>query len=217
MTRDDGARSVSAGQVLSGHFIDSDHLRRAAGLISAMGYSTLTCTPTTGGGCMCTGDGEQQGDRGADFSRPANQRKLGYSGNTVRMDVINKYSYCASPTQMIWTPQSAARRLRARLPSSPGAHRNRRRQRARAERGNPGTGGTAGAAGGEQVGSGRTGGITEGPARAGAAGGGRGRGARGPVGQPARAAASWSLRHLQGGGNPCVAAHSTVRATARGV
>ena len=80
----------------------------AAGLISAMGYSNLTCTTRADGGCMCSGTVNHKGTGGLISTDPSTQGNWAISGNEISMDGTNKYSYCASAGQLTWTPQSVS-------------------------------------------------------------------------------------------------------------
>ena len=48
----------------------------AASIIKSLGYASLTCTPTPGGGCTCAGTVHQTGGLGAGFRRAVDDRQL---------------------------------------------------------------------------------------------------------------------------------------------
>ena len=173
---------------------------QASGLISAMGYSALICTPATGGGCMCTGQVHSMGTAGLISPDPQTSGNWDVSGNTVRMDVINQYSFCASSTKMTWTPQSTSPTIAGTIVFEPGSGTGT--GGVSGTGGTPGSGGTAsGGAGGRATGG--NGGAGKGGAAGAVATGGTGGVASGGMGP---------CDIYKAGGTPCVAAHSTVRA-----
>jgi len=185
----------------------------AGGLIAAMGYSQLTCTPTNDGGCLCSGTVQQTGTAGFISSDPSTKGNWAVSGNQISMDNINKYSFCTSGNQMTWTPQSTSPGIAGTIvfesESSSGSG------------GIIGNGGAVASGGSSGTGGGGTGGTASGGTGGTSAGGKGGNGKGGAAGT----AASGGMTGLGGasgavgpcdiyksGGTPCVAAHSTVRA-----
>ena len=77
---------------------------KAAGALSALGYSTVNCASATGGGCTCTAKVQQA------LSSASGAYSI--SGNVVTNvgdladPYFTKYSYCVSANSMTWTPQS---------------------------------------------------------------------------------------------------------------
>jgi len=158
----------------------------AANIISSLGYATVTCTPVPGGGCDCAATVKQSG--GAGWVSPFATENGNYvaTGNQLTLDDELPYTYCASGDTMTWTPQTAS-------PTTSGTIAFQRAE--------PGAGGAGG-----------VGGTTG----AGGAGAGQG-GAAGSIGVAGTAGNTGSSSLLpcdiyKAGGNPCVAAHSTVRA-----
>jgi hypothetical protein len=182
----------------------------AAGIIKNLGYSSLVCQPAANGGCSCAATINQTGGLGLLSPAPPT------SGNYSSMDNVvtvsgdagdAKYGYCVSGSSLSLTPESKTVTGTLALQSSPGM------------------GGAAGVAGtsasGGMVGGGATG-IGGGGGRGGSAGS---TGATGPggafssggmAGQSGEGGAGGTAVGpcdiYQGAGNPCVAAHSTVRA-----
>ena len=211
----------------------------AANIIKTLGYSALTCTPATGGGCTCSGTVHQTGGLGLVSVAPSTSGSYTTAGNliTVSGDAGDtQYSYCVSGDRLTVTPQSTSPTMTGTIVFQKG--------------GSSGTGGTTAAAAGRghgrRGGSGGTagaGGIAGvgGTAGAGGSAGAAGRRARADAAVPAGGGRRrtrrlrrhgghrrWRRGRLCGtagsgsvvgpcdiyknGGNPCVAAHSTVRA-----
>ncbi len=149
----------------------------AASIIKSLGYASLTCTPTAGGGCDCSGTARQTGGLGVLSVAPSTNSNYATAGNvvTISNDGANvPYSYCVSGDTLTLTPQSASPTMMGTIVL----------QRS----GSSGTGGTTGSAG--TTGSGGRGGAGGTAGAGGAAGaGGRG-GAGGAAGDGGRGGAA---------------------------
>lgn len=157
----------------------------AANIISSLGYATVTCTPVSSGGCSCSATVKQSGGPGlvSVFATPNGNYVT--SDDQLTLDGAMPYSYCVSGTTMTWTPKPAS-------PTESGSIVFQKVE--------------AGGAGGTGNGAGGTAGVTAGQGGAGGStsvGGMGGRSGMSPL-QPCDI--------YKAGGNPCVAAHSTVRA-----
>ena len=200
----------------------------AAGFIQALGFASLTCTSAAGGGCNCSGTVQQTGGLG--LLSPAPSTSGNYTAPATRSrspatSATRRTHYCVSGSKLTVTPQSTSPTMTGTIVLQPSA--------------TTGTGGTAGTGGararaarrGPAAASARaarraTGGATargaqvEPAARAGTGGNGRlgrswhGRppGDRGTGGAAGSGAAVGPCDIYANAGNPCVAAHSTVRA-----
>ena len=186
----------------------------AASILTSLGYSTVNCTSVTGGGCTCAAK-VQQAQSAASGAHSTSGNVVTLSGD--REDpYFTKYSYCASGNQMTWTPQSTGMTGTVTgtivLQKSGGSGSGG----ATGSGGQAGTGGTratggatgSGGAGG-QVGTGGTRGTG---GTAGSGGGTGGGGSTGSGGGTCSGGASGPCDIYKSAGNPCVAAHSTVRA-----
>jgi hypothetical protein len=161
----------------------------AGSIISALGYSTVDCTPKTGGGCNCTATVHQDGAPGLVSNIASKDGNYVVAGNVVTIDDKEPYAFCASGTTMTWTPQT-------KNPTTTGTVTFEKAAAGVGGAGGMGAGGAGGmGAGGSNAGS--TG--VAGSGTAGASMGGAGN-TMGPC------------DIYKGGGNPCVAAHSTTRA-----
>ena len=196
----------------------------AAGLLTSLGYSSLTCPSTADGGCDCMGTIHQTGGIGLVSPAPATSGYYTPAGNQVTMsgDSGNtQYSYCVSANTITLTPQSTNPTMAGTIVLQGGA--------APGSGGAVGTGGQLGSGGttgsGGQLGSGGT----TGTGGRGGSGGAVGSGGMSGTGGQAGKAGSGGVAGGAGGsagsggavgpcdiyghaGNPCVAAHSTVRA-----
>jgi non-reducing end alpha-L-arabinofuranosidase len=170
----------------------------AASIIKNLGYASLTCTSTAGGGCSCSATVEQSGGLGLVSVAPTTTGSYTRSGDqvTISDDVGDThYRYCVSANTLKMTPQSTSPIMAGTISlqkngatgtgGSSGAG------------GSTATGGAAGTGGSSGAGGHATGGATGGAGTGGAAGAGA---TVGPCDIYASA------------GTPCVAAHSTVRA-----
>ncbi len=202
----------------------------AAGLLTSLGYSSLTCTSTADGGCDCMGTIQQTGGIGLLSPAPSTSGNYTPSGNAVTItgDIgDSQYAYCASASTITLTPQSTNPTITGTIVLQRGA--------ASGSGGAVGTGGQLGSGGttgsGGQLGSGGTTGTGGrggggGAFGSGGAGGQAGRGGSGGVAGGAGGTAGKGAGGSAGAGgalvgpcdiyanagNPCVAAHSTVRA-----
>jgi hypothetical protein len=161
----------------------------AANIISSLGYSSVTCTPVTAGGCNCTAAVHQSGGIGLVSNIASTSGNFTTAGNVLTIDAHSPYGYCASGNTMTWTPQTMS-------PATSGT--------VAFEKAGPSSGGTGGMGAGG-AGTGGTG--TAGTAGSGTAGTGTGGG-----GTAGGGGGMAPCDIYKGGGTPCVAAHSTVRA-----
>jgi non-reducing end alpha-L-arabinofuranosidase len=175
----------------------------AAGLLSSVGYQSLTCLAAAGGGCNCTATVHQTGNLGVVSPAPSTSGNHAVAGSVLSLtgDSGNTaYGYCASGSTLTVTPQGTNPPVSGTIVLQKSA--------------GTGTGGTAGAAGKPGVaGSGGSGGTHAqgGAGGAPATGGATGRGG-GAGGSAGAGAATGPCDIYAKAGNPCVAAHSTVRA-----
>ena len=197
----------------------------AAGLLTSLGYSSLTCTSTADGGCNCMGAIHQTGGIGLLSPAPSTSGYYTPSGNqvTISGDSGNtQYSYCASANTITLTPQSTNPTMAGTIVLQRGA--------ASGSGGAVGTGGQLGSGGttgsGGQLGSGGTTGTGGRGGSGGAVGSGGASGAGGQAGKGGSGGVAGGAGGSAGAGgavvgpcdiyakagNPCVAAHSTVRA-----
>ena len=190
----------------------------AAGFIQALGFASLTCTPATGGGCNCSGTVQQSGGLGLLSPAPSTSGNYTSAGNTLTLtgDIGNTTdTYCVSGSKLTLTPQSTSPTVTGTIVLQSGG--------ATGSGGTVGSGGTTGSGG--AVGSGGTTGTGGNSAAGGASGtggasgqSGKG-GSGGAAGAPGTGGTAGSGAGAAGpcdiyknAGNPCVAAHSTVRA-----
>ncbi|MEP7052169.1 MAG: arabinofuranosidase catalytic domain-containing protein [Pseudomonadota bacterium] len=155
----------------------------AANIISSLGYSSVTCTPKSGGGCDCTAAVHQSGGLGLVSNIASPDGNYATAGNVLTIDAMAPYGYCASASTMTWSPQTKS-------PTTTGTVTFEKASGGMGGAGGMGSAGSGGTAGGSTGGS------------AGAAGAGMG-GAGNSMGP---------CDIYKSAGNPCVAAHSTVRA-----
>jgi hypothetical protein len=197
----------------------------AANIIKTLGYSALTCTPATGGGCTCSGTVNQTGGLGLVSVAPSTSGSYTTAGNliTVSGDAGDtKYAYCVSGDKLTVTPQSTSPTMTGTIVLQKGGSAG-----TGGSGGTTGTGGRGGSSGATGAGgSAGVGGVAGGGGSAGASGrgGSAGGGGRGGSGGTAGTGAAGSAGTAgsgsvvgpcdiyKNGGNPCVAAHSTVRA-----
>ena len=84
----------------------------AASIIKNLGYASLTCTATAGGGCACAGTVQQTGGIGIVSVAPSTTGNYSTSGNTLTMtgDVGDTpYAYCVSGGTLTSPRRSPAR------------------------------------------------------------------------------------------------------------
>jgi len=94
--------------VISSTKVDCDG---AASIIKNLGYSSLTCTATTGGQCSCSATVQQSGGLGLVSVAPSASGNYASAGNllTVSGDAGDtKYSYCVAGNTMTMTPQTTS-------------------------------------------------------------------------------------------------------------
>lgn len=190
----------------------------AANLLTSAGYASMTCAPTSGGGCDCTAVVHHTGALGIVSPVPSTSGNFATAGNvlTISGDVGDaKYAYCASGNQLVMTPQSTSPLMTGTIVfqrgGAPGAGGSGGADGGAAGAGGGGGMGGQGAAGG-MGGSASTGrGGAGGAGGSGAAGAG-GSGGTGGAGGTGSGTVLGPCDIYKNGGNPCVAAHSTVRA-----
>jgi hypothetical protein len=204
----------------------------AAGFIQLLGFGALTCTSAAGGGCNCSGTVHQSGGLGLLSPAPSTSGYYTTGANTLTLSGDGgdtKSSYCVSGSKLTVTPQSTTPTMTGTIVLQAGT--------AAGTGGIVGTGGATGTGGttatgghlgsggvGGQVGSGGTTG-TGGKAGAGGAtgtggaggqtgkgGSGGSAGAPGTGGGAGSGSSTGPCDIYAKAGNPCVAAHSTVRA-----
>ena len=163
----------------------------AANIISSLGYSSVTCTAASGGGCACSASVHQAGGLGLVSNIASPNGNYTTSNNVVTIDSQAPYSYCASASAMTWTPQTMSPTTTGTIAFQSGSM------------GMAGAGGTN-AAGGTGAGGSNSGGTN--------AGGTNAMGGAGSGGTAGSGSTNAPCDIYQSGGNPCVAAHSTVRA-----
>jgi hypothetical protein len=207
----------------------------AAGIIKNLGYASVNCTSAPGGGCNCSATAQQTGGLGVLSVAPSTSSNYTTAGNVVTIsndggDV--RYSYCVAGTTLIVSPQGTTPTMTGTivLQKTGGTGTGG----TTGSGGTTGAGGSSGGTGGSSTGTGGRGGTTG----AGGAGGTAGRGgatgtagAAGSAGNGGRGGAGGTAGSGGAGGtggstvaatgpcdlygragNPCVAAHSTVRA-----
>jgi non-reducing end alpha-L-arabinofuranosidase len=165
----------------------------AANIISSLGYSSVTCTPATGGGCSCSATVHQSGGVGLVSNIASPNGNYTTAGNLVTVDSQAPYSYCASTSTMTWAPQTTT-------PLTTGTI-------AFQKNGSIGTGDTGGTSG---IGGASAGGTSGIGGAGGTSAGSSGMGAGGGNGGAGNTMGPCDI--YKTGGTPCVAAHSTVRA-----
>ena len=193
----------------------------AAGIIKTLGFSSLTCSSVAGGGCDCAGTVQQMGGLGLLSPAPSTSGNYSTAGNTLTLtgDIGDTtYTYCASGGKLTVTPQSTSPALAGTIvlqasgvSGSGGVI---------GSGGTSASGGAVGTGGRAASGSGgaAAGGVTAkgGASGTGAGGGRNGSGGAGGSGGAAGAgvagATSGPCDIYGKAGNPCIAAHSTVRA-----
>ncbi len=185
----------------------------AASIIQSIGYQSLTCTSAAGGGCTCMGTVHQTGGFGVLSLAPPTSNMYSTAGNVLTLsgdigDVT--YSYCASGgTTLTVTPSNAD-------PAVSGTIVLQKSATSSGAGGSTSSGGTTGGAGG--AGSGGTTGMAGRSGSGGATGmAGRSGGSGGAGGASSATGGSSGTAMgpcdiYKSAGNPCVAAHSTVRA-----
>ena len=155
--------------------------------MTGIGFTSVTCTDATGGGCNCTATIQQTGGIGVLTSDPQTSGNYTTSNNVVTADDSANYSYCVSGSTMTWTPQT----------TNPGTTGTIVRQK----NGGPGAGGAAGSGG--RTGSGGTtggGGVTSKGGATGSGGATASGGATGSGGATAKGGATGSGGATASGG-----------------
>jgi hypothetical protein len=75
-------------------------------VLTALGYSSVSCTSAADGGCTCPSTVQQTGGLGMLSSYPLTSGTYETSGNLLTLDGGPQYSYCVSGNQMAMTPQT---------------------------------------------------------------------------------------------------------------
>ncbi len=81
----------------------------AGGIIKALGYASVTCTPTSNGGCACSATVQQTGVLGVVSVSPTPNGNYATSGSalTITGDVGDtKYEYCVAGDQLTVIPRT---------------------------------------------------------------------------------------------------------------
>ena len=171
-----------------------------SGIIKTLGFASVTCTPA-GAGCTCSATVNQPGSIGVVSVAPSTSNNYSRAGNqlTLTNDAgDSKYAYCAQATQLNLTPQGTNPKTTGSIVLE------KRASGAGGSSGTAGFGGTGGASlGGSNGDSGGSAG------RSGVGGMGGNAGASGAAGS---GSSTGPCDIYSRAGNPCVAAHSTVRA-----
>jgi hypothetical protein len=185
-----------------------------AGVFTAAGWKTATCSTDASGECGCSVTADQKGGIGVVSPWAADSGPYTTSGGGLNLDEQVDYSYCVSGNTLTLTPKSEVLPLAGTVVLQ--------------KSGSGGAGGTAGAGGKSGAGgTTRAGGATAtgGKTGAGGATGSGGKGGNGGTTTGAGGAAGTGGTTAVGGAtgkgpcdiygaasNKCVAAHSTVRA-----
>jgi len=173
-----------------------------SGIIKTLGYASVTCT-SAGSGCTCTATVNQRGGLGVVSVAPSTSESYALAGNqlTLTNDAgETTYSYCGQATKLTLTPNSTNPKVTGSVAL---------------ERVSSGSGGMTGAGGTSSAGgSTSSGGSSAGSGASGGNGGQAGSGGRAGVAGSGSGGGSSSgpCDIYSRAGNPCVAAHSTVRA-----
>jgi hypothetical protein len=78
------------------------------GPLQALGYSSVTCTSATGGGCTCAATVQQAGGVGQLNVAASASGNYAAAANVLTTDGASKYSYCVSGDKLTLTPQSTS-------------------------------------------------------------------------------------------------------------
>jgi len=205
----------------------------AANIIKNLGYASLACTSTSGGGCDCTATIQQAGGLGLVSVAPVTGGNYTSSGNALTLtgDVGDtSYTTCVAGTKLTLTPQSTKPSVAGTIvldkagasgsggQSGPGSGGRVATGGATGAGGVVGTGGGTGSGGVRGTGGAGSGGV-KGMAGSSASGGASSSGGGAPGSSGAKGSGGGTAASGMGpcdiynaGGTPCVAAHSTVRA-----
>jgi hypothetical protein len=156
---------------------------------AALGFDSVDCTEASDGKCACSATVQQTGGLGLPAGAPTTTGNYSTKENTLTVtgDSDAKYSYCVSGTALTVTPQTESPTVAGTIVLQ--------------QVGVSGSGGMAGSAGAK--GSGGT---------TGSGGQGGSKGSGGSIGTAGNGGGLGPCDIYKSGGNPCVAAHSTVRA-----
>lgn len=177
---------------------------------AALGYSSVTCTPSSDGGCSCHATIHQEGGMGSPSAAPT--KSGNYTSANGQLALTRdagdqaKYAYCVTGTTLSLGPQSVqpftTGSVTLQHVASPGTG------------GASGAGGSAGSGGASSSSGSSSGGTAHGGA--GGAGGTSGSGGVTVAGASGSGGSTGSgmgpCDIYKAAGNPCVAAHSTTRA-----
>jgi len=196
----------------------------AAGIIKNLGYSSLVCTPAADGGCSCVGSINQRGGLGLVSPAASTSGNTMIAGNVVTLSGDagdTHYSSCVTNDTLTLSPTSTTVTgtivLRKDSASAAGGSGGMGVVGGATGVGASGAGGVAGTAGMPGAGgTPSTGGTPSagGMSGRGGAGGSAGAMASGGAGQGGSGGSGTTgpCDIYKAAGNPCVAAHSTVRA-----
>src|SRR6478735_6932093 len=175
-----------------------------SGIVKTLGYASVTCVSATGGGCSCSATVNQPGGIGVVSVAPSTASSYTRANNqlTLTNDAgESTYAYCAQPNKLTLTPQLATPKITGSIALDRGSS---------AAGGASGSGGATGSGGyGGIAGANGESGATSG--QGGSSGRSGGAGASGSAGATSTST-SGPCDIYSRAGNPCVAAHSTVRA-----
>jgi hypothetical protein len=175
----------------------------AASIIKSLGYATVTCNDAAGGGCSCSATINQAGGIGVLSGAPSKNNTYTTAGSSLTITNDGgdtPYAYCAQGNQLTLTPQVTSPKITGSIVL---------------EKGSTGAGGASGAGGvSGSAGSAASGGSLGAAGGSGLGGaGGMGMGTAGQAGSAGGPGTTTGPCDIYSrAGNPCVAAHSTVRA-----
>jgi hypothetical protein len=178
---------------------------KAAGAITALGWTTVNCTSSSGGECNCTATANQKGGLGVVSPWAMANGNYTTSNSGLNADSDVDYSYCTSGTNLTVTPKPAilpmSGTIKLQNTSSPGTGG------ASGSGGATGTGGSTGSGGANGMGGAKGSGGASG-----AGGKGGGSAATGGTSGGAGSSGMAPCDIFAAANTACVAAHSTVRA-----
>jgi hypothetical protein len=184
-----------------------------AGFLSAFGYSTLTCKDAANGGCDCIGKVGQMGGFGTRTNAPSTNGSYTTSANGLKTADGTSYSHCVSGDTVTIAPQSMSPILTGTVTFTKSSTPSGSSGSAGSSSGSMGSAssgsssGSSGSSGGPSGSSGGAASSSGGSSSSGSSGGSSGMGSSG-----ATSLGTGPCDIFATGGNPCVAAHSTVRA-----
>ena len=199
---------------------------KAAGAITALGWTTSTCTNDASGHCNCTATANQSGGIGLVSPWAMTSGNYTTSGSDLNTDATVDYSYCVAGSTLTVTPKSTLMPISGTVVlqksgTSSGSGGASATGGATGSGGTSSTGGTVGTGGtpgtGGATGSGGKGGAggTAGSPGTGGSAGKGGSGGTGATGGSTGASGASGMAPCDiyaAANTACVAAHSTVRA-----